>query len=467
MIFLIGSLLILALTAHGEELKVENACPSKTVKLVGSKYFKIKDDTCFLFMIYDKVVFGKARLKCKNSGGNLAMPKTKDTNDFLISEMKKLGNFEPTWIGMHDTVEEGKFVWEDGTDVDDLGNFDWKNGLFGGGEDCIALDPRDGKWHDYGCFQNSWLKVTPNHKLPFICQYPIEKDSGDADQGSDGNPVKGDQTRDDASGDKDQSSDVTAGNVDQGSSDAAGNVDQGSNDTAGNVNQGNNVTTVTTGPAGEELVDDDGCPPFNCSDLDCGMDGYKVKNGCQICECAENGPTETPAEDDNGGASDQGAGGQAAKDQSGDSGVVKTVQSSGNKTQTIYLHGKGATVQTTPGATTADAEETGSVGPTAKTQTTKGDVVTTTQSNGNTTQTTYLNSVSTARQTPSDTIVGNGKPRLNHTSPSSPGYSSASDNEPGPSRASYNEPGPGAFVNSPSHSELGPSARSCQRSRTS
>ncbi|GFS22417.1 C-type lectin domain family 11 member A [Elysia marginata] len=121
------------------------------------------------------------------------MPKTKDTKDFLVAELKKLSHFEPTWIGMHDTVEEGKFVWEDGTDVDHWGNFHWANGgIFGGGEDCIALDPRDGKWYDYGCFQKqSWLKVTPNHKLPFICQYPIKKDSGNANQGSNDNPVKG------------------------------------------------------------------------------------------------------------------------------------------------------------------------------------------------------------------------------------------------------------------------------------
>ncbi|GFR88025.1 C-type lectin domain family 11 member A, partial [Elysia marginata] len=304
-------------------------------------------------MTYDKVVFEKARLKCKNSGGILAMPKTKDTNDFLIAEMKKLGHYKPMWIGMHDTVEEGKFVWEDGTDVDDLGNFDWKNGLFGGGEDCIALDPRDGKWYDYVCFQKQWFKVTPNHKLPFICQYPIEKDSGNANQGSHDDPVKGDKT-----------GNGTKRVKDQNSHDTAGSADQSSQDTTTSLHQGGGATAATVGDINktEESLCDDGYPTLNCSDC------YKVEDGCQVCKCAvDEDPTDAPGADDKDVTSDQGgadatdasvkdAGAQAAKDPGSYGGSVKIFPSNGNTTKTIVINGTGVIEQTTPGATKTDAK---------------------------------------------------------------------------------------------------------------
>ncbi|KAK3783916.1 hypothetical protein RRG08_031779 [Elysia crispata] len=81
------------------------------------------------------------------------MPKAKAINDFLVQEMKSFDKPRPMWIGMHDKViKDRALVWEDGSHVDSWGNFDWtKDGLLGGGEVCIALDPNLGKCHDYGC----------------------------------------------------------------------------------------------------------------------------------------------------------------------------------------------------------------------------------------------------------------------------------------------------------------------------
>ncbi|GFS22448.1 aggrecan core protein [Elysia marginata] len=160
---------------------VFNSCPSDAVKVVGSDYFQVINDTCYLFLTYESVIYDTAKAKCQANGGNLAMPKTKDVNDFLLQEMQKLKQRKPMWIGMHDKVEEGTMVWEDGTEVIDWGNYDWANsGWFGEGEDCVALDPRDKKWHDYGCLQTGLLNkigVSRNAQLPFICQYSIEQDS--------------------------------------------------------------------------------------------------------------------------------------------------------------------------------------------------------------------------------------------------------------------------------------------------
>ncbi|KAK3783913.1 hypothetical protein RRG08_031776 [Elysia crispata] len=118
------------------------------------------------------------------------MPKTKDTNDFLLRTMKTFDKNQPMWIGMHDKDKEGTIVWEDGSKVLTWGNFEWTNGgLFGVAEDCFALDPYNGKWHDYGCSNTGLLTtlgITPNSKLPFICQYLIKKGQAGSDRGGQG-----------------------------------------------------------------------------------------------------------------------------------------------------------------------------------------------------------------------------------------------------------------------------------------
>ena len=129
---------------------------------------------------------------------NFAMPKAKAINDFLVQGMKSFDKPRPMWIGMHDKViKDRALVWEDGSDVDSWGNFDWtKEGLLGGGEVCIALDPNLGKCHDYGCSSTgilSRLGVAKNTKLPFICQYPPQKDDGMANRDSENIVGKGDQ----------------------------------------------------------------------------------------------------------------------------------------------------------------------------------------------------------------------------------------------------------------------------------
>ena len=243
-------------TAFGTNSSIVKSCPSAAVKTTGSNYFRVLHDNCFLFMTYDTVAYEIAKTKCQDYGGNLAMPKTKAINDFLVQEMKSFDKPRPMWIGMHDKViKDRAMIWEDGSHVDSWGNFDWtKDGLFGGGEDCIALDPNDGKWHDYGCSKTgilSRLGVAKNTKLPFICQYRAQKDSGKTDKDSDN---------------------------------LVGMGDQDGCDNTSNVNKNKDF-----GDSGPSVVVDSSmeCPPFNCPNLDCGMSGFKMRKNCQICECEE------------------------------------------------------------------------------------------------------------------------------------------------------------------------------------
>ncbi|RUS87726.1 hypothetical protein EGW08_004472, partial [Elysia chlorotica] len=104
------------------------------------------------------------------NGGTLAMPKTEGLNYFLLYQMEKLNIEKAMWIGMHD--KEGEYVWEDGTEVKPWGNMHFLNGWMG--EDCVALHPSDGKWHDYMC---SGSRIFESDRLPYICQYTLKDDN--------------------------------------------------------------------------------------------------------------------------------------------------------------------------------------------------------------------------------------------------------------------------------------------------
>ncbi|KAK3783912.1 hypothetical protein RRG08_031775 [Elysia crispata] len=257
------------------------------------------------------------------------MPKTKDINDFLLQEMKNLNTDQPMWIGMNDKEKEGTIVWEDGSKVNAWGNVDSSIALarLVFGEDCFALNPTDGKWHDYGCSNRGVFIFSGNSKLPFICQYRIKDDSlGDVngDEDGDGSLGKGSQGNIDDVGKGDQVNGTKVTKMDQGVGDDNVKDDQKDNDDKGNGAQdGNktvakpdqesgddigkgkedvkNATSLDKGVGSDDvkvqngtgdgqsnfIVQDELCPSFNCPDLDCGMSGFKMKKNCQLCECEE------------------------------------------------------------------------------------------------------------------------------------------------------------------------------------
>ena len=107
-----------------------------------------------------------AKKACAAAGGKLAVVESADEARALVDALgSKLGipSWRPgegVWIGLSDTVEEGKFVGVDGAP---LGYANWAKGQpddSGGGEDCVTLTLGDGKWNDVGC----------GKPLPYLCE---------------------------------------------------------------------------------------------------------------------------------------------------------------------------------------------------------------------------------------------------------------------------------------------------------
>ncbi|XP_076033572.1 macrophage mannose receptor 1-like isoform X5 [Oratosquilla oratoria] len=94
-----------------------------------------------------------ARLKCQESGGDLASITTWQEQDFI-----HLKSSDDSWIGLNDREEEGKYSWSDGTKVNIL---NWDSGEPSKGDsNCVEQKYSSGKWNDVDC----------NEKKTYICK---------------------------------------------------------------------------------------------------------------------------------------------------------------------------------------------------------------------------------------------------------------------------------------------------------
>ncbi|CAH1238203.1 COLEC10 [Branchiostoma lanceolatum] len=124
-----------------------------------SGYLQFRDK-CYQFSTTQKQ-YNDAKAVCVASGGHLAVAKDEATDNFLVNEIRKRGNAE-TWMGMSDQVEEGVWVWEDGSALTG-----WTNWLPGNPsstfEDCAEWKVVYGfKWNDDECYHTQYF-VCENH----------------------------------------------------------------------------------------------------------------------------------------------------------------------------------------------------------------------------------------------------------------------------------------------------------------
>ncbi|XP_061825972.2 lithostathine-1-beta-like [Nerophis lumbriciformis] len=104
------------------------------------------DHHCYIFQ-GDPRTFADAESVCNILGGNLVSIRSYVDN-LLVVGLVKEGGVDFAWIGLHDAIQEGDFLWTDGTD------FDFNNFQIGepdGTGACVELYAADGTFFDEDC----------------------------------------------------------------------------------------------------------------------------------------------------------------------------------------------------------------------------------------------------------------------------------------------------------------------------
>ncbi|XP_078615023.1 perlucin-like protein [Branchiostoma floridae x Branchiostoma japonicum] len=144
-----------ALLKQGRENLV---CPNGSVKF---------QDRCFSFSA-DMKTYAGARSACQAAGGHLAMPKDQATDDFLRNQMTRYPSDSVVWFGLTDLVQEGTFVWEDGTPLTGWSN--WYSGQPDDGssaEDCVEWRALYGyRWNDLSCLSSLYYVCEVSAAVP-------------------------------------------------------------------------------------------------------------------------------------------------------------------------------------------------------------------------------------------------------------------------------------------------------------
>ncbi|XP_047672851.1 C-type lectin domain family 4 member E-like [Tachysurus fulvidraco] len=95
--------------------------------------------------------WNKTREECRSKGADLVIINSQEEQEYISGVFAG-----EAWIGLHDTVQEGKWMWVDGTEV--TTEFWWKGepNDYDGIEDCAATGSKYAKaelttWADYSC----------------------------------------------------------------------------------------------------------------------------------------------------------------------------------------------------------------------------------------------------------------------------------------------------------------------------
>lgn len=92
-----------------------------------------------------------AEKNCQTLGGNLASVHSKPENDFLLSLVPSAST--TFWVGADDGVQEGQWLWSDGTVSNDYINWcSAEPNNSGGSENCLEINFSSNHcWNDESC----------------------------------------------------------------------------------------------------------------------------------------------------------------------------------------------------------------------------------------------------------------------------------------------------------------------------
>eukprot|EP00117_Sycon_ciliatum_P008894 scpid15029/ scgid11407/ Macrophage mannose receptor 1; C-type lectin domain family 13 member D; C-type lectin domain family 13 member D-like; Macrophage mannose receptor 1-like protein 1 len=109
-----------------------------------------------------------AQASCRSMGTNLVSIHSSDTMQFLISSANAYTTWFWFWTGLSDRVDEGGYVWADGSPVTYTNWSTQQPNDYSGAQDCvetILVPPASlmNSWNDYSCAANE----------PYVCEYPL------------------------------------------------------------------------------------------------------------------------------------------------------------------------------------------------------------------------------------------------------------------------------------------------------
>ena len=124
----------------------------------------VSSEGMYYFGCAESQAWSDAESTCATLGyGGLASVHSVTQNDATVDLMDNVAVFQPFWIGLSDTLNEGSFAWTDGSPND----FDaWESGFpigtNGTPEDCV-----------YSQFSGSWEDSECSTELPFVCSIAL------------------------------------------------------------------------------------------------------------------------------------------------------------------------------------------------------------------------------------------------------------------------------------------------------
>nr|XP_057907617.1 galactose-specific lectin nattectin-like [Doryrhamphus excisus] len=113
------------------------------------------EDRCYIYQNETRT-YVDAERACNNLSGNLVSIRNDLENTLTVELIREAeGVILLTWIGLHDALEEGDFVWTDGS------NSNFRNFAIGqpdgfvGNENCVQIRPSDELWNDTSCTEEN------------------------------------------------------------------------------------------------------------------------------------------------------------------------------------------------------------------------------------------------------------------------------------------------------------------------
>ncbi|XP_061533677.1 C-type lectin LmsL-like [Phycodurus eques] len=110
------------------------------------------DCKCYIYQDEART-FVDAEAVCNILGGNLVSIHNILENAVVLQLLRAGGNSIAVWTGLHDAIEDGDYIWTDGSE-EDFRNFDSNASPpepNSGTGNCVELDETDGLWQTAVC----------------------------------------------------------------------------------------------------------------------------------------------------------------------------------------------------------------------------------------------------------------------------------------------------------------------------